>query len=416
MNGDVIENERQGFMQKPAVIRAKKILTVLLAAATLVLLALSLGRVLQKTEVKEHFPMHFVRVTEAGEEEYEDETVCPVEYESEDGEYSCVVNYSFEEWEELPTGHEIDGFGYRLSDGRTLGFDHEASEAEILAAVRDMNTDENSHMLGVVLALALITVSFLLMVIWGHFFTDYEQIWFLSIMVLAGVISILVPEEDINSVKGVYIMALYLLDTFLNILCELLISKQSKWNFIVSVFVEITEIVICIVLAYRFATLATTLFFWLPIDIISFINWHRHPDQQKEELTKVRKLSGKTRALILIAIAVWTVVVGYFLSGLSIKTDLFGGNATIETVVAYLDACVSAVAVVNGVLIFLRYQEQWIAWMVDAILEAAINIISGQYVLLVLKAGYITNCTYGYIKWRKYIQTHEKEEQNLLSL
>ena len=102
--------------------------------------------------------------------------------------------------------------------------------------------------------------------------------------------------------------------------------------------------------------------------------------------------------------------------GLNIKTDLFGGNATVETVVAYLDACVSAVAVVNGVLIFLRYQEQWIAWMMDAILEGVINILSGQYVLLVLKAGYITNSTYGYIKWRKYIRTHEKEEENLLSL
>ena len=37
-------------------------------------------------------------------------------------------------------------------------------------------------------------------------------------------------------------------------------------------------------------------------------------------------------------------------------------------------------------------------------LEAAINIISGQYVLLVLKLGYLTNTTYGYIKWTKYIK------------
>ena len=416
MSDEMIPNARGSFMQRPLAVKAKKITAILLAAATLALIALSLVRIQRKTEVREQFPAHFVRVTEAGEEEYEDETVCPVEYETEDGTYACVVNYSFEEWEELPTGHEIDGFVYLLADGRAVAFGHEAGEAEIRAAVRDLNADEVRAMLSIALALGLMAVCFGLMGLWGHFFTDYEQIWFMSIMVLAGVISILVPEEDINGVKGVYIMAMYLLDTFLNILCELLIAKQSKWNFIVSVFVEITEIVICIVLAYRFATLATTLFFWLPIDIISFINWHKHPDRQEEELTKVRKLSGKTRALILAAIAVWTVVVGYFLSGLSIKTDLFGGNATMETLVAYLDACVSAVAVVNGVLIFLRYQEQWIAWMVDAVLEGVINILSGQYVLLVLKAGYITNSTYGYIKWRKYIQTHEKEEENLLSL
>ena len=35
-----------------------------------------------------------------------------------------------------------------------------------------------------------------------------------------------------------------------------------------------------------------------------------------------------------------------------------------------------------------------------------INILSGQYILLVLKAGYMTNTTYGYIKWTKYIKEH----------
>lgn len=249
-----------------------------------------------------------------------------------------------------------------------------------------------------------------------HYFTTYEKIWFFSILILAGVFAVLFPEEDVNGVNGGLIMALYLADTFLNILCELLIAKQSKWNFIVSLFIEVTEIAICILLAYRFATMATTLFFWLPIDIISFINWHKHPDKAKEELTKVRKLSGLARTLILIGIVVWTLGVGYLLTQLDVETTLFGGNTTLEAVVAYLDACVSAVAIVNGVLIFLRYQEQWIAWILNSILEAAINILSGQYVLLVLKAGYLTNSIYGYVKWKEYIRTHEKEKQNLLSL
>jgi len=40
------------------------------------------------------------------------------------------------------------------------------------------------------------------------------------------------------------------------------------------------------------------------------------------------------------------------------------------------------------------------------------NILMGQWVLLVLKAGYFTNTTYGYIKWTKYIkQKQVKIEQ-----
>jgi len=246
--------------------------------------------------------------------------------------------------------------------------------------------------------------------LWG-FFTTYEKVWFFSILILAFIFAFLFPEEDVNGVNGKIIMALYLLDIFLNILCELLISKQSKWNFIVSLFVEFTEIAICLVLSYRFATMATTIFFWIPIDILSFINWHRHPDQQEEELTQVRKLSGKAEVLCILGIFLWTMSVGYFLTTLDIGTDLFNGNETIEVIVCYLDACVSAVAVANGVFIFLRFREQWIAWYLDAILEGIINILSGQYVLLVLKLGYLTNTTYGYIKWTKYIKKLNEQEQ-----
>ena len=226
------------------------------------------------------------------------------------------------------------------------------------------------------------------------------------ITILASVFAVLFPEEDVNGINGTIIMGLYLLDTLLNILCELLISKQSKWNFIVSVFVEITEIAICVVLAYRFATMATTLFFWLPCDIISFINWNKHPDREKEELTEVRTLSGKQEVLVILGIFVWTVVIGYLLTLIDLGTDLFGGNKTLEVLVCYLDACVSAVAVANGLFILFRFREQWIAWFIDAILESAINILSGQYVLLVLKLGYLTNSIYGYVKWTKYIKEH----------
>lgn len=241
--------------------------------------------------------------------------------------------------------------------------------------------------------------------IW-NFFTTYEKCWFISILVLSIVFAFLFPEEDINGVNGKIIMVLYLLDIFLNILCELLLSKQSKWNFIVSLFVEICEIAICVVLAYRFATMAVTLFFWIPIDIISFINWHRHKDKKEEELTEVRKLSGIQEVICIIGIIVWTAGIGYLLTYLDFGTELFHGDKTLEMIVCYLDACVSCLGVLNGIFIMLRYREQWIAWIMSAVLEGVINVLSGQIVLLVLKLGYLTNSIYGYMKWTKYIKEH----------
>ena len=207
-------------------------------------------------------------------------------------------------------------------------------------------------------------------------------------------------------------MLLYLLDTFLNILCELLISKQSRYNFLVSVFVEIVEIAISIVLMYRFATLTTTLFFWLPIDIISFINWSKHKDEQESELTMVRRLKGWQEVMVIVGIIAWTIIVGYIISGLDIATDFYH-NRTLETAIIYIDACASAVGIANGIFIFFRFREQWIAWYICSALEAIINILSGQYVLLILKLGYFTNTTYGYIKWSKYIKSHQEEQASL---
>ena len=248
--------------------------------------------------------------------------------------------------------------------------------------------------------------------IWNYF-TLYEKCWFFSILILSVIFAFAFPEDDVNGVNGKIIMGLYLADILFNILCELLISKQSKWNFIVSVLVEITEIVTLIILASRFATMAVTLFFWLPIDIVSFIIWHRHPDKYNNELTEVKKLNGLASVLVISGIVLWTVVVGYFLSGLNIATDFFGGNELIENIVCYIDACASAVGIANGVFILLRYREQWIAWYISTFLETAINIISGQWILLILKAGYLTNTTYGYIKWTNYIKNKKDTVKSL---
>ena len=238
-----------------------------------------------------------------------------------------------------------------------------------------------------------------------NYFTTYEKIWFFSILILSIVFAFVFPEDDVNGVNGKIIMVLYLLDIILNISCELLISKQSRWNFIISLGVELTEIATLIVLASRFATMAVTIFFWIPIDIISFINWSRHKDEKEEELTVVRTLKWWQSLLVVLAIAVWTVGIGYLLAAYGPETDFYSSE-TIEKVVAYIDACASAVGMANGLFILFRFREQWFAWYICTFLEIAINILSGQWVLLVLKAGYLTNTTYGYIKWTKYIKEH----------
>ena len=247
--------------------------------------------------------------------------------------------------------------------------------------------------------------------IWNSF-TLYEKIWFFSITILALIFAIIFPEEDVGGVNGSIILALYLIDVVANILCELLISKQNKWNFMVSLVVEAVEIAICIVCAYRWATCAVTIFFWIPIDIISFFAWRKHRDKDEEQITTVRKLTWWQDLILVAGIAVWTVGIGYLLSLIEYE-GILSYNEVVQDVGGYLDACASAIGIANGVFILLRYREQWIAWYICTFIEIAINIMAGQYVLLVLKAGYLTNTTYGMIKWSKYIKEHENKKASL---
>lgn len=347
-------------------------------------------------------------------EDYDEEenTVFDVLYEK--GDASIIVSYNLDEYNALDDDAQITAYQFEAEDGAMLYFvTMTPDQKTINQTAKAYYASEAEAVFSIATSLLILGISLGVILFFSKVFTTYEKCWFISIMVLATIVSIIFPEESANGVSGIWIMLLYLLDTFLNILCELLISKQSRWNFIVSVAVEITEIAICLVLMYRFATMVSTLFFWLPIDIISFINWSKHKDEEVEDLTKVRRLKGWQEVLILVGIGIWTLGIGYLLSGLDISSDIFGGNEVLENIICYMDACVSAVAICNGVFILFRLREQWIAWFVDAILEALINILCGQYVLLVLKLGYITNSTYGYIKWTKYIKTHKEEERAL---
>lgn len=342
----------------------------------------------------------------------EDNTICDVTYIN--GDKQLIVSYSYEDYVKLDD-KTITAYEYETKNGTKLYFDHQnINDQEVQYAYKQVRANELASLFNFGIASLILMLSILIMMLFAKQFTTYEKSWFISIMVLATIFSVVFPEESANGVNGIIIMLLYLLDTFLNILCELLISKQSRYNFLVSVLVEIVEIAICVVLMYRFATMATTLFFWLPIDIISYINWSKHKDDEENELTVVRKLRGYQEVLVIIGIIVWTFVIGYLISGLNIATDFYN-NELLETFIIYIDACASAVGIANGLFIFFRLQEQWIAWYICAFLEAVINIISGQYVLLVLKLGYFTNTTYGYIKWSRYIKEHTTEKHAQIS-
>lgn len=232
-------------------------------------------------------------------------------------------------------------------------------------------------------------------------FTPYQITYLASVFVLVALFVILLPDEMLEDTSNTFVVVCSVIAVLANPICELLISKQSKWNFIVSIlFIEVTESILYFSLGY-YSVALISIIFWIPIDIFSFITWHKHPDEQEDVLTQVKRLTWKQDILAVLAIFAFGFGVGYIL------TLIPGAEDT------YLDAFTSAVGMANGILILLRYNEQWIAWMITLILDAALYIMSGSYIMLITVAAMMVNTVYGFIKWLIYTNKHKKEAKTL---
>lgn len=230
-------------------------------------------------------------------------------------------------------------------------------------------------------------------------FTPYQIIYLAAVLVLTAVCVIFFPDTMLGEeVFGKTFLIICMITSVIsNPLCELLISKQSKWNFVVDFFlIEIPELVICLNFGW-YAVAATVVFFWMPIDVISYIRWTKHPSEDDENVTHVKRLKPWQTLLAVVGIFVFGFVVGSLLQLVPGASD------------TYLDAFASAVGMANGVLLLLRYSEQWLAWLITTVLYLFMDISSGAYVLLITEIAMLINTIYGLVKWLIYTKRHPTE-------
>lgn len=230
-------------------------------------------------------------------------------------------------------------------------------------------------------------------------FTPYQIIYLFSVVVLVVLFAIFLPDEMLEDTSNTFVLVCSIIAVLANPVCELLISKQSKWNFIVSIiFIEVTESILLFSVG-NYSTALISIIFWIPIDIASFINWHKHPDKKEDELTVVKKLTWWQTCLSVVAIIGFGFGVGWLL------TLIPGAEDT------YVDAFVSALGMANGILLLLRYNEQWIAWILCLIMDTVLYIMNGSYIMLITIFAMMVNTVYGFVKWLVYIKNHKEESK-----
>lgn len=226
-------------------------------------------------------------------------------------------------------------------------------------------------------------------------FTPYQITYLVVVFALTIGFTIVMPDMMLEDMSNTFVVVCSVIAVLANPICELLISKQSRLNFIVDIFfIEIPEFVLCVWNGW-YSIAIITLVFWIPIDIISYIKWVRHTDSEHDELTVVKKLSLKQDILIIAAIAVFTIVIGSLI-------QLIPGASE-----SYLEALAGACGMANGILLLLRYTEQWYAWFTTLVMYTVLYIVSGSFIMLITVAAMLVNTVYGFVKWVMYTRAHK---------
>jgi len=144
-------------------------------------------------------------------------------------------------------------------------------------------------------------------------FTLYQKIFLAAVVLLTAGFVIFFPDQMLEEeyMKSTLLIICSIISVISNPLCELLISKQSKWNFVIDFFlIEIPELVICLYFKW-YAIAFTIMLFWMVIDVISFVRWNKYPDQEDENLTVVKRLKPHQSLLVVLAFTVCSRCIGY---------------------------------------------------------------------------------------------------------
>ncbi len=232
-----------------------------------------------------------------------------------------------------------------------------------------------------------------------RYYSLYEKIWLISICSAGILLGILFPDDPMSPT---WLRVVEIIAIVGGCSCELLLSKQSKWAFIVSFVLYDTTQTIVYFFNGLYISALFEIIFWIPMLFISFACWDKQRDKKDQNLTKVKQFNYKKELLIFIICLVVSVGVGAAFTGIGFIAEGLSDWW-------YLDALANTFSVCNGLFLLFRYKEQWIPWIGVALIEAVLWILSGQFIMLVLSLGYLMNSTYGFIRWSIYIKKHPRK-------
>lgn len=221
----------------------------------------------------------------------------------------------------------------------------------------------------------------------------YEWLMAAVMVLIAAYAMVTAFTNPASSSNPPWLTILNFVSAVCGVVCIFFCAKANISNF---AFGLVNTVVYAVYLAYWhiWGTMCLEVFFYFPINIISWIVWARHRDSVEQEKTMAKKLTPLQDAVVGLIVVASTMVYHAILVRV-------GGN------VAWLDAATVSIGIIATVLEMLRFREQYVLWLITDVVAVAMFIQHFDPVYLTKKSIYLIMAVVGLINWCRLQKRNE---------
>ena len=208
----------------------------------------------------------------------------------------------------------------------------------------------------------------------------YNQI---IVPILVCIISIIIGVFSKNTFVGMIVLITGILNSYYS-------SVGNKINFPIGVINNLALSYVALK-NNNYGLVIFNLLFFMPINIKGYFEWNKNSNK---DVVENRGLGLKKGAITIILSIVTGLLVAYLL-------QLIHGER-----LTYLDSFTNVISFIAGILLMLRYNESWILYLVNNVLDLTlwiINFSSGGFdslMVLLMSVMYLVINIYALFKWR----------------
>jgi nicotinamide mononucleotide transporter len=251
----------------------------------------------------------------------------------------------------------------------------------------------------------------------------FEKIWLysFSIIILFTTIYFSITGTNWSKFDNVVINWFFSpISALTGVACIVLAARGSYWNVPVGVINSIFYGIVAYKTGY-YGDFLLNIFYFLPTQYFIWKGWKYNTRDINTDLVKMKKLTLKQIIYLSVGGVVVTIIFGFILYGVDhFALNILKRNASIYNNITkifnnpfigpILDGSTEVTQIIAGILMILRYAEQWVLWFITDVITiimwfavVATDKTSYAYSIptLVMWVAYLINAIYGWYNWYK---------------